>query len=225
MHKKEGNSNKSNKEKRQPFLILDMDECLIHCKSEDEQTDLEYKHKSWDKVVSIEIAVTKQVIKGFVFWRPGVHRFQKEMSAFYEIAVFTASNKNYAVPIIKTLDPNNQYIKGKFFRDSCLKNSLGYWIKDLEIFVERRLDEIIIVDNSTSCFVKNLENGIPIIPYYGNREDDELKELGMFLEWLSYQKDFRTTQRNYFVFHKYFGQKCIDTAFKNVFADYPLNIY
>ena len=48
--------------------------------------------------------------------------------------------------------------------------------KDLRI-INRELKDMILVDNSINCFYNQLENGIPILPFYNNKEDSELKDL------------------------------------------------
>ena len=48
---------------------------------------------------------------------------------------------------------------------------------------------MIIVDNSVSSFGKNLDNGIPIIPFYNNSEDRELVHLASYLLLLSSSKN------------------------------------
>ena len=54
-------------------------------------------------------------------------------------------------------------------------------MKDLRIIRNRKLENIIIVDNSLYCFGFQLANGIPILPYYDDPEDEELLELELFL--------------------------------------------
>ena len=46
-------------------------------------------------------------------------------------------------------------------------------MKDLTIFSgEVTVDDIVIVDNNIYSFAFNLENGIPILNYMGDKEDD-----------------------------------------------------
>ena len=39
------------------------------------------------------------------------------------------------------------------------------------------MDDIVIVDNAVYSFGFQLENGIPIIPFYDDKEDEELLHL------------------------------------------------
>jgi len=51
------------------------------------------------------------------------------------------------------------------------------YIKDLRIFGERELKDIVIVDNSAYSFGFNVNNGVPILSYYEGEDDRELMEL------------------------------------------------
>lgn len=73
----------------------------------------------------------------------------------------------------------------RLYRDSCLRSSDGVYVKDLRIFEPyRKLDDIVIVDNAVYSFGYQLENGIPIIPFYEDKEDEELLHLTQYLECL-----------------------------------------
>ncbi len=50
------------------------------------------------------------------------------------------------------------------------------YIKDLRI-INRSLSDMVLVDNAAYSYYFQLENGIPIIPYYHGDVDFELKEL------------------------------------------------
>ena len=42
-------------------------------------------------------------------------------------------------------------------------------MKDLRILLDRYLDSIVLIDNTAVSFGFQLENGIPIIPFYFNK--------------------------------------------------------
>ena len=61
-------------------------------------------------------------------------------------------------------------------------------VKDLNIFQgEACLDKILIVDNNIYSFAFNLENGIPILNFMGDKKDIELLKL---MKHLYHMKDF-----------------------------------
>jgi hypothetical protein len=65
------------------------------------------------------------------------------------------------------------------------------YIKDLRIIKNIPLKDMIIIDNSVLSFAFQLENGIPILPYYDNKEDNELKFLLNYLNNISSAGDLR----------------------------------
>ena len=50
---------------------------------------------------------------------------------------------------------------------------------------------MVIVDNAVYSFGFQLDNGIPIIPFYNNKEDEELLHLMNYLNTLAYFEDLR----------------------------------
>jgi len=70
-----------------------------------------------------------------------------------------------------------------------LYNSVFY--KDLSLLKNRNLKDIILVDNSCTCFSLNLENGVPIVPFYNDKSDEELLALIEFLIPLAQVDDVR----------------------------------
>ena len=83
----------------------------------------------------------------------------------FQVVVFTASHKTYADAVLDFLDPDQELIDARFYRDSCYQTEQGVYIKDLRIF-DRPIEDIVIVDNAVYSFGFQLDNGIPIIPYY-----------------------------------------------------------
>ncbi len=69
------------------------------------------------------------------------------------------------------------------------------YIKDLRIFKTRKMKDLILVDNSCFSFCRNLSNGVPIIPYYDDKNDTELLQLMRFLRPLAQVEDVRDTIR------------------------------
>jgi len=65
------------------------------------------------------------------------------------------------------------------------------YVKDLRIFNNVKMEEMIIIDNSVLSFAFQLENGIPILPFYDNPEDIELKFLSNYLGNIYNVKDLR----------------------------------
>ena len=65
------------------------------------------------------------------------------------------------------------------------------YVKDLRIFKNVKIEDMIIIDNSVLSFAFQLENGIPILPFYDNKDDIELKFLSNYLGSIYNGKDLR----------------------------------
>ena len=76
------------------------------------------------------------------------------MNKHYEVIVFTASHKWYADVILDYIDPENKYFQHRFYRDQCIKANDNVYIKDLRVFRNRDLKDMIIVDNAVYSFGK-----------------------------------------------------------------------
>lgn len=117
---------------------------------------------------------------------------------YFEVIVFTASNKQYADSILNYLDPDNIYFQHRLYREHCIPTTDGVYIKDLRIFKNRDLKDIIIVDNAIYSFGFQLSNGIPIIPFKDDKEDIEFDCLMGYLEKIKDVPDFRVPNREAF---------------------------
>lgn len=121
-------------------------------------------------------------------FRPGAQEFIKKMSTLYEIVIFTASVEAYAMPLMKQLDPEN-IATGIFWRDHCSQQSAMY-VKDLSK-LGRRLEDVILLDNSPNSYYYQPENGLPITNWYDNPSDRELFNYYEILEALAFVPDVR----------------------------------
>lgn len=65
------------------------------------------------------------------------------------------------------------------------------YVKDLRIFKNVKIENMIIIDNSVLSFAFQLENGIPILPFYDNKDDIELKYLTNYLGNIYNVEDLR----------------------------------
>ena len=72
------------------------------------------------------------------------------------------------------------------------------YIKDLRIIANRDLREVLLVDNSALCFALQLDNGVPILPFYWNKSDDELLHLLYYLQCVASADDVRVHNREAF---------------------------
>jgi len=182
----------SHKDKK--TIIFDLDETLIHCN--------ENANIPSDVVLPIRFP-HGDVIEAGINVRPYAIEALEELSKHFEIIVFTASHSCYANVVLDHLDPHNKYIHHRLFRESCVTTEEGLYIKDLRIFANRNLKDMVIVDNAMYSFGYQFENGIPIIPYYYHKSDKELKTLVPYLKSLYHVRDVRDINIKSFKLHSF----------------------
>lgn len=78
------------------------------------------------------------------------------------------------------IDPQGKYFSHLVYRESCYKTKQNLYIKDLRI-LGRNLADVALVDNAAFSYALQVNNGIPIIPFYNSTEDRELLLLLEFL--------------------------------------------
>ena len=91
--------------------------------------------------------------------------------------------------VVDLIDPERKYIKDVLSHEHCIPLGNGLYVKDLRIIKDRRMDEMLIVDNSVISFAFQLANGIPIGSYYGEEDDQELGFLNTYLSELYSQEN------------------------------------
>ena len=151
------NLNLSNINKK--TLVLDLDETLVH--------------SSMDPIpnsdLTLKINVNGQNYNIHVLIRPYFEKFLLEMSYLYEIIIFTASLAEYAEALINIID-KQKIIKHILNRQHC-RFCEGAYIKDLGV-INRDIKDLIIIDNNAISYAMNKENGIPILSWYDDPNDN-----------------------------------------------------
>ena len=74
----------------------------------------------------------------------------------------------------------------------------------MRIFKQEQFDisQIVIVDNSVFSFAFHIDNGIPIIPFYRDKADEEMLHLMYYLNCLAEADDVRDQNRQAFELYK-----------------------
>ena len=189
------NDNSENKK----TLILDLDETLVHA-------DIDFNYKYHDEMLKfVREGANEETLIPLIL-RPYLFDFLNYVSQFFEIIVFTASEKNYADAILNYIEKDRKYFSKRLYRDSCLFLQPCFYIKDLEIVSNRNLSNVIIVDNSIFSFGNNLDNGILISSFYNDQEDNMLFNLANYLSCLVNVDDIRTVNKDHFQFQNYLDQ-------------------
>ncbi|OMJ74505.1 hypothetical protein SteCoe_26546 [Stentor coeruleus] len=163
-------------------LVLDLDETLVQCCEEG---------SGIEPMILIPIVFpTGEVVKAGINVRPFVLECLREANKYFEVFVFTASHPCYANVVLDFLDPKKELIHQRFFRDSCVYTS-GVFVKDLRIFSNKNLKDIIIGYNAAYSFAYQIGNGIPIISWHDDSYDRELYNLMDYLKIASQVNDVR----------------------------------
>ena len=141
--------------------------------------------------------------------RPYLRESLAELKKRFQIVSFTASEQQYADAILDYIDPENNIFDLRLYRQHCVSTEFGH-VKDLRIIRNRDIKDILIIDNNCLSFAFNINNGVPILPFYDNESDEELKHLTYYLKCLqeSNVHDVRTHN------HEAFGLLKLRDAFK-----------
>ena len=183
-------------------LVLDLDETLVHSSFFPFGKNDVVLHVSFDGVF----------YNIYVLIRPWVEQFIKEMGKIYEIIIFTASIEAYASPLLDILDKEKN-IQYRLYRDHCNFVN-GVFIKDLKR-LNRNLKDVIILDNSPLAYAFDVDNGLPILSWFDNRDDKELVHIEPLLKFLAKVDDVRKYIK------KFLRNNCINYEIANrIIKDY-----
>ena len=117
--------------------------------------------------------------------------------------VFTASHKSYADAVLDFIDPKGELIHHRLYRDHCVMVN-GMHVKDLRVLGNRKIANIVIIDNTVHSFAFHIDNGIPIITWHNDRYDRELFKLIDYLKLLANSADIRETNRQTFKLQNFY---------------------
>ena len=160
------------KKTKEKTLLLDMDETMIAAKVEGKVP------KNFVTNFQFDLDGTNVYVR----FRPYLNDALEKLAQLYELVVFTAGVQKYADPILDQIDPEKKLFKARLYRDSCVKVS-DFFIKDLDIILDREKENMALVDNSILSFAFDLPNGVPINSFMGDEQDDkDLLYLISFLE-------------------------------------------
>ena len=184
---------KLDKDKYKKLIIFDLDETLIHC----EYSDVFLAEHTLDVLIQ-----SGKTTKVGINIRPFAYECLKKLKeeSKYDIVCYTASISQYANAVLDIIDKNNDIFSYRVFRDNCIKSVLDsniVYIKDLRIFKHVDIKDMLIVDNSLLSFAFNIDSGIPILPFYSNKNDRELVYLVQYLDSIVNFYDLSTENKKF----------------------------
>lgn len=212
------------------ILLLDLDETLIHAEFIEDNDNNSYDENIYDTVLSFytEIPINisnindnnttddeskddsdtceseKELNKIGIFFRPKLKEFLEEISEKFFVGIFTASIPEYADTIINYLDPDEKYIKFRLYRNDCVLINNSLRVKDLKILGENiNLKNVVLLDNNIYSFLPQINNGILINSFFGDKNDDELSNVMRYLlDYILPCDDVRKINDTFFGFEK-----------------------
>ena len=148
-------------------LLFDLDETLAHC-------SLSNKHSEVSENCGVVVSI-----------RPHAYEVLKDLKQYFEIGLFTSSNKSYADTVVSHFDPHDELFDFRLYKDCCLDIGDSISIKDIRVLRGREIKNIFLVDNNLYCYGLQLTQGIPIVPFMGDASDTELLKLQCYLKILA----------------------------------------
>ncbi len=191
-----------NPDNHKKLAVFDLDETLIHG-----VVNINNYNKL-ENIISITLP-SKKIAKIGVNVRPHWKEAIEIIKKKYTIVIYTASHSSYANAVLNFLDPENKYFYNRLYRSNCIDVKLDgktFYIKDMNIFEGFDLKDILIVDNSVMSFAYDLDNGIPILPYYDAEKDFELLFVAYYFESLFKYDDLRIINKHYMKLDYYLNQ-------------------
>ena len=185
------------------ILLLDLDETLMHADFDEEYIDdksnkydtiIKFKanrqeNEESDNNMDIEDSTwcsgmeedEDDLHSVGIFVRNNAFSFLQNVSKYFDVGIFTASVKEYADAVISFLDPENKLIKFRLYRNNCINFNNSFYVKDLRIFKNVDLRNIVLLDNSIYSFAAQINNGILINSFFNNKNDEELNNAFEYL--------------------------------------------
>lgn len=175
------------------ILMLDLDETLVHCCNFDPLESATAHHTTsyiddQNRCIQVKFNI-----------RPHLKEFLEQVSQHFDVGIYTAADKHYAMSMVNYIDPKGLYFKHFLFREHTAKLETSYSAKDLRKVVPvEELKNILLVDNTASCFLPQLDNGVPIINFTTDHSDTELRKLLPFLLQLKAADNIQAILSHYF---------------------------
>eukprot|EP01066_Platyproteum_vivax_P008943 Platyproteum_vivax@DN3880_c0_g1_i1.p1 len=157
--------NNSGEQGKKRTVLLDLDDTLV-------KTCLNQKLKN--RSPNFKISLRKEGTF-YVYTRPYVEEFLKELSKHFNIDVFTSADEQYAGVIADKLDKKKRYIRSIYHKAHCIMRE-ECCLKDLRL-LGCDLQTTILVDNSITSLVCNYDNGLLIQTWDGSINDRRLLEV------------------------------------------------
>jgi carboxy-terminal domain RNA polymerase II polypeptide A small phosphatase len=167
------------------LLVLDLDETLIHA------TETPLAH-----------AYDHEIKPYFLYRRPGLSEFIREVSQEFRLAVWTSSSPAYAHAVCPLIFPDSALLEFVWASDRCTLTrnfDVDAWDKAKPLRKLKRrgydLAKVLVVDDSPEKHTRNYGNLVQVTPFMGKKDDDELAVLARYLKGLSTERNVRAIEK------------------------------
>ena len=130
--------------------------------------------KKYTLVLDLEETLVHINQLGECILRPGLYKFLKNIKPYYELVSFSNESKYSSEPIIDIIEEKKKYFDYNLYREHLTFIGKEF-IKDLSK-LGRDIKKVIVVDNIANNYKLNPENGIQILSFFGENNDDNVLE-------------------------------------------------
>ena len=167
------------------LLILDLDETLIYARPH-----------------TLAGTPDFQVGPYYIYKRPHLGEFLASCQHWFQVAIWTSASADYAAEVIQELFPDPERLSFVWTAERCTvryDQEIGEHCarKNLKKIKRRGygLESVIVVDDSPEKWRQSYGNLVPVHPFLGDEDDDELKRLLPYLHFLKEQPNIRALDK------------------------------
>ena len=116
--------------------------------------------------------------------RPFLREVLLSLRKKFNLFVFTQGQNKISERLVEIIEKEGPIFSGCFYRSECTELSTlkeTFFVLDFSVFDNINLDETLLIDSSIMHFAFQLGNGVPVLPFFDNKNDAELKTLAKFL--------------------------------------------
>jgi RNA polymerase II subunit A small phosphatase-like protein len=169
------------------LLVLDLDETLVYATEGYLDRNPDFEAGSYA-----------------VYKRPGLDQFLSTVRAYFDLAVWTSSNRLYADFVVPNTIPSDIELKFIWSRERCTmrfdpERHDYESVKNLNKLKRRgyRLEQILMVDDTPAKLAGHYGNLVRVKPFFGDLDDRELFQLSKYLPTLSETKNVRKIEKRF----------------------------
>lgn len=114
-------------------------------------------------------------VKMLIMLRPDARKMLRRLAKEFELILFTSSIADYANSAIDFIEGKERFFEYRLTKIDCVGvPQINFHIKDLRVLTlqhTRDIKDIVLVDNQISNFMLQINNGIPVSEFNGDRND------------------------------------------------------